>query len=122
MTLQELYEAIDGDYAQALRTLRVEKLIDKHIRKFESSGVVAGLLEAGTSMDPRLIFENAHAVKGVCGNLGLMKIAAAASELTEEYRPGNPRRLSDEQVAERFAALNVLYRRTLDGIRAYTAD
>ena len=34
MTLPELYQTIGGDYDQALRVLHIEKLIDKHIRKF----------------------------------------------------------------------------------------
>ena len=31
MTLKELYSKIGGDYDQAVRVLRMEKLIDKHI-------------------------------------------------------------------------------------------
>ena len=46
MTLRELYSEIGGDYDQALRVLRVEKLIDKHIRKLTSNGVVEGLVDA----------------------------------------------------------------------------
>ena len=33
MTLKELYIEIGGDYDRALSVLRIEKLIDKHIRK-----------------------------------------------------------------------------------------
>ena len=121
MTLAELYRKIDGDYAQALQVLRVEKLIDKHIRKFESGNPVRDLLEAGVQMDAQKIFESAHAAKGVCGNLGLVELASAASELTEEFRPGTPRVLGDAQVKEKLAALEALYGKTLDGIRAYIA-
>ena len=32
MTIEELYEQIGGDYEQAKRVLRMDKLIDKHIR------------------------------------------------------------------------------------------
>ena len=32
MTIQELYGKIGGDYEQALRVLRMDKLLDKHIR------------------------------------------------------------------------------------------
>ena len=71
MTLQELYQMIGGDYDQALRVLRVEKLIDKHIRKLPVNGVVEKLLEAGKTMDPTQLFETAHAVKGITANLGL---------------------------------------------------
>lgn len=122
MTLPELYERIDGDYAQALRVLRVEKLIDKHIRKFESVSPIRDLLEAGARMDAQQIFESAHAAKGVCGNLGLMRLMDAASTLTEEFRPGTPRRLSDAQVGQQLVALDRLYGQTLEGIRAYAAD
>ena len=44
MTLQELYESIDGSYEQAVKVLRVDKLIEKHIKKFADNGVVEKLL------------------------------------------------------------------------------
>ena len=71
MTLQELYQNIDGDYDQALRVLRMDKLLDKHIRKLTKNGVITQLLAAGETMDPTALFEAAHAAKGVCANLGL---------------------------------------------------
>lgn len=119
MTLKELYAAIDGSYDQATNVLRVEKLIDKHIRKFPGGGVPEALLEAGRDMDPTRMFEAAHAMKGVCANLGLTKLAAAASEIAEEFRPGNPRTLTDGQVTERLAGIAVLYEKTAEGIRRY---
>ena len=51
MTLQELYQNIGGDYDQAIRVLRVEKLIDKHIRKYPAGGVADAVLAAGEKMD-----------------------------------------------------------------------
>jgi HPt (histidine-containing phosphotransfer) domain-containing protein len=119
MTLQELYAQIGGDYDQVLRVLRVEKLVDKHIRKLTKGGVVDALLAAGETMDPTQLFETAHAVKGVCGNLGLKKLAAAASEITEEYRPGSTRQFSDAEIREKLGALDALYQQTKDGITQY---
>jgi len=119
MTLEELYRDIGGDYAQALRVLRMDKLIDKHVRKFVQNGVPEALLAAGERMDPTQLFESAHAVKGVCGNLGLVRLAEAASEITEEYRPGSTRRLTDDQVREKLAAFAALYRQTAEGIGRY---
>ena len=52
MTLQELYQNIDGDYDQALRVLRMDKLLDKHIRKLTKNGVITQLLAAGETMEP----------------------------------------------------------------------
>ena len=61
MTLQELYESIGGDYSQVMRILRMEKLVEKHIRKFSQNGVVERLLEAGQRKDSTELFEASHA-------------------------------------------------------------
>ncbi len=119
MTLEELYREMGGDYQQALRVLRMDKLIDKHIRKFTHNGVIDALLAAGRSMDPTGLFETAHAVKGVCANLGLTSLADVASEITEEYRPGHPRSLTDAQVKELLGRVETLYRAAAEGIRRY---
>ena len=122
MTLQELYYQIGGDYEQDTRVLRVDKLIDKHIRKFAQNGVIDKLLEAGESMDQTELFETAHAAKGVCGNLGLTNLADAASEIAEEFRPGNERKLSDEEVKERLAGIDVMYKAVSEGIAEYVGE
>ena len=119
MTLQELYQAIDGDYDQAIRVLRMDKLVDKHIRKLTKNGVIEALLAAGETMDPTQLFETAHAVKGICANLGLTKISDAASEIAEEYRPGNSRKLTDAEVTERLQAIAQMYDKTKAGIQKY---
>ena len=119
MTLKELYQTIDGDYEQAARVLRVEKLIDKHIRKLTKNGVIDNLLAAGESMDPTQLFETSHAVKGVCGNLGLTALALAASEISEEFRPGTSRSMTDEQVKEKMQEISSLYDKTRQGIDNY---
>lgn len=117
--IKELYTDIGGDYDQAVRVLRIEKLIDKHIRKLTKNGVVDRLIEAGKKMEPTELFEAAHAMKGVCANLGLAKLSEMASEIAEEYRPGNPRKLSDTEVTERIAKIEESYKKTADGIRRY---
>jgi HPt (histidine-containing phosphotransfer) domain-containing protein len=119
MTLKELYEMIDADYQQAIRVLRMDKLLDKHIRKLVSGGVIDSLLEAEENMDPKELFERSHAVKGIAANLGLTKIADLASVISEEFRPGNPRRMSDEEVHATFSQIRELYAKTVEGIRLY---
>lgn len=119
MTLQELYANIDGDYDQAMRVLRMEKLLDKHIRKLTTNGVVENLVAAGEGMDPTQLFETAHAAKGVCANLGLTKLSAAASEIAEEYRPGNSRKMTDEEVKEKLKEIDAMYQVAAEGIRQY---
>ena len=119
MTLQELYYEIGGDYDQAMRVLRMEKLIDKHIRKMRTNSVVEGLVDAGERMEPAQIFEAAHAMKGVCANLGLVGLAGMASEIAEEFRPGNSRRLTDDEVKTRIKKIGEAYKRTADRIKRY---
>ena len=120
MTLQELYQMMDGNYEQALRVLRMDKLLDKHIRKLTGNGVVENLLEAGNTMDPTRLFETAHAMKGVCANLGLTRLSDAASEIAEEFRPGNSRSMTDDEVKAKLSHIAELYARTVEGIRQYT--
>ena len=122
MTLQELYSGIGEDYEQALRVLRVEKLVDKHIRKLTKNGLIETLLAAGETMDSTRLFEAAHAAKGNCGNLGLTKLCEASSEIAEEFRPGNPRKMTDEEVAEKLQEIGALYAKTAEGINRYEAE
>ena len=119
MTLQELYASIDGNYDHAVQIMRMEKLINRYLSKFPNSGVYESLAAAGESMDPTALFESAHAMKGVCANMGFDKMAAAAGEITEEFRPGNTRSLSDDEIKARIADIGVMYRHTVDGIRQY---
>ena len=65
------------------------------------------------------IFEAAHAMKGVCANLGLTKLSDAASDITEEFRPGKERTLSDDEVKNRIHSIQQIYSQTIDGIRRY---
>ena len=121
MTLEELYRKIYGDYAQACQVLRVDKLIDKHIRRFPTGGIVEAVLNAGKTLEPVAMFESAHAMKGVCSNLGLKSLATIASVITEEYRPGSVRNLTDDQIRAQLDNLERLYRKTVDGISEYAA-
>ena len=122
MTIRELYDAIGGNYDQAVRVMKMDRLIDKYVRKLKNSRLDEALAEAGASMDAAKLFESAHAMKGVCSNLGLDALAAAADEITEEFRPGNPRRLSDEEVRARLDAIAERYRATAEGIARYEAQ
>ena len=122
MTLRELYSEIGGDYEQALRVLRAEKLIDKHIRRLPGNGVAGRLADAGRTMDPAELFEAAHAMKGVCGNLGLDSLADAAEKITEEFRPGGERKYSDDEVKGFIAEVDELYSKTIEGIKRYEAE
>ena len=122
MTIQELYAKIGGSYDQAVRVMNKDKLIDKYVRKLKNSNVGEMLAEAGETMDAVKLFESAHAMKGVCSNLGLDELAKAADEITEEFRDGNSRTLSDDAVREKVAAILRRYRHTVQCIAEYEAS
>ena len=119
MTLEELYTQMGGNYEHAKQIMKMDKLIDKYVRKLKNSEAGEKLAAAGETMDPNTLFETAHALKGVCANLGLDNLAAAAEEITEEFRPGNSRKLSDEEVKGKLLSISEMYQKTLVCIEEY---
>ena len=119
MTLEELYSEMGGNYDHAKQIMKMDKLIDKYVRKLKDSDVGTRLAAAAETMDENQLFESAHAMKGVCGNLGLDKLAALADEITEEFRPGKDRRMSDEEAKAKISSALDMLQKSLDCIEAY---
>ena len=119
MTLRELYENMGADYDQALRVLRIDRLLNKHIRRFPKNDAVGHLITCRDTMDGHELFESAHAVKGLCANLGLTALSDKASAIAEEYRPGNARTMSDEEVKALIDEVEDLYQKTSLAIMDY---
>ncbi|MBR4910531.1 MAG: Hpt domain-containing protein [Clostridia bacterium] len=122
MTLSELYAEIDGDFEQATKVLRIEKLIDKHIRRLPANTIFAELDEAGKAMDGVRLFESAHAIKGVCSNLGLVKLSNLAAEICDDFRPGNARKYTDDQIRQKISEADALFEKAKAGIAKYEAS
>ena len=122
MTIQELYDQIGGSYDHAVRIMRMDKMISKYLLKLTDSDVCDKLKEAAGSMDPGALFDSAHAMKGVCANRGLDDLAAAVSEVTEEYRPGAGRKLSDDEVKAKLDEIFSKFEKTKAGIEEYKAS
>jgi len=119
MTLQELYEKAEGSYEAARKVMMMDSLIGRMIVKLPEDKTFGKLMAAGEAMDTAGLFEEAHALKGVAGSLGLTKLSALAGEITEEYRPGKPRTMSDEEVKGKLEEIRTLYERTMECIREY---
>ena len=122
MTVQELYDNIGGSYDSAKRILQMDKLIGKFVLKFLDDKSCEKLLAAWDARDAAGVFDGAHALKGVGDNLGFNALSAEASEIAEEFRPGNERKLDDDAVTERIAALKADYDKTIAGIQAFAAE
>lgn len=122
MTVQELYERIGGNYDSAKRVMMMDKFISKYVVKLLDDGSYERLMSAASVGDETGMFEGAHAMKGVCANLGLDSLSAAASAIAEEFRPGNVRTMDQTALDARLQALKAQYDRTVDGIRQYAAE
>jgi HPt (histidine-containing phosphotransfer) domain-containing protein len=122
MTVQELYDQIGGNYAHAQQIMRMDKMISKYLLKLTDSGVFDSLRQAAETMDGKALFESAHAMKGVCANLGLDELASAVGEVTEEFRPGAERSFSDDEVRAKLDKIFALYEKTEKGIEQYRAS
>lgn len=122
MTVQELYEQIGGSYDDAKRVLPMDKLIAKFVIKFLDDKSAEQLFSAWDARDETAFFEGAHALKGVCGNIGLTALSASASALAEEFRPGKARTMDDAEVQRRVDELRAGYDRATEGIRTFAAE
>lgn len=122
MTVKELYESIGGSYEDALRTLMMDRMIERFIVKLLDDTSCERLLAAYAAGDGAGIFEGAHAMKGVCGNLGLTGLSRQASAVADEFRPGNARSMSDEELERAIAEIRAAYERSIEGIRRFAAE
>ncbi len=122
MTVQELYERIDGSLQSALRILQMDMMVARFIVRYLDETSCEKLLAAYENGNDKGVFEAAHAMKGVCANLGLDKLSAAASEVCEQFRPGAARTLSEEEISEKIASLKALHERTVEGVAAFKAE
>ncbi|MBQ9647546.1 MAG: Hpt domain-containing protein [Oscillospiraceae bacterium] len=122
MTVQELYDSIGGNYDSAKRILQMDKLIGKFVLKFLDDKSCEKLLSAWEAKDGSGVFDGAHAIKGVCANLGLNGLSEQASAIAEEFRPGNARTMDDAEVDRLVAELKATYDKTIAGISAFAAE
>ena len=122
MTLKELYERIDGDYDAAKRILPMDKLIAKFIVLLLKEESCGKLMKAAEATDTTGMFEAAHSMKGVCANLGLVRLSSMASVVAEEFRPGKSRSMPDEELAAHLAILREKYEGTIAAISEFAAE
>lgn len=121
MTVQELYENVGGSYESAKRILQMDRLIGKFVLKFLNDKSCEKLLTAKAAGDRTGIFEGAHALKGVCANLGFDTLSHMASEIADEFRDGAGSSMSPEEVDRRCDEIKALYDKTIAGIQAFQA-
>ena len=82
MTLSEFYSSLGESLDEVL-----ESRVAKYLGLFLNDPSFSELKEAFANNDAKTAFRSAHTLKGVAANLGLNKLSASSSELTEDLRP-----------------------------------
>ena len=86
MNVKQFYLDTNSNYQEALSRMMNDALIEKLVSKFISNNQYDALISAYENKDYQAIFTNAHALKGVAGNLALTKLYEIASAITEATR------------------------------------
>ncbi|MDO4197957.1 MAG: Hpt domain-containing protein [Erysipelotrichaceae bacterium] len=122
MTLQELYEALGGDYSDVTKRLPTEKMIDKFALKYLNDTSFNELKEALGNKDIETAFRAAHTLKGVALNLAFSELAVKASELTEALRENHRDGYTFDQFVEMFDIVEAAQNKTVDAINRYASE
>lgn len=114
MRIQECYNLMEADYNDVIDRLRKETLIARFIVKFPEDPSFDELISSMDKRDITTAFRAAHTLKGVCQNLGLVKLFAPVNEATEALR------VNDYESAQTVMPQIIdEYNKTLDIINQY---
>lgn len=90
MNLVECYDVMGGDYAGVMSRLMKEERVIRFLGKFKDDSMLEPLEAALASENWEEAFRASHNLKGVCQNLGIIRLADSSSELCETMRHGAP--------------------------------
>ena len=104
MTIESL-QAFGADTKAGLaRCINREDLYLRLVKMFLQEDRFTGLQKAMESGDGKAVFEAAHAMKGVIGNLSLTPLEGPVGELTELFRNAGPVEGERKEKGERYLA------------------
>ena len=86
MTIREMYDALGSDFDALLGRLMKEELVERLVKKYTADTNMELLEKSLGQKDYEEAFRAVHTLKGLAMNLGFDKLAASASELTEDLR------------------------------------
>ena len=117
MSLRTCYEALGGNYDEALGRLMSERIMQKFVLKFLNEGSYELMMSALEAKDGEAAFRAAHTLKGVCLNLSFDKLIHSVEPLCEALRHG----WSDDAPAL-AEPVKADYQQTVAAIRALQAE
>ena len=117
MSLKTCYEALGGNYDEALGRLMSERIMQKFVLKFLNEGSYELLTAALDAKDGEAAFRAAHTLKGVCLNLSFDKLIHSVEPLCEALRHG----WTDDALTL-VEPVRADYQQTVAAIRALQAE
>jgi len=88
MTLKECYEALGGNYDEAVARLMNEDFATRMVKKFADKNTFAEMESAMADRDLTKAFEAAHTMKGNVLNLSFDRLAGSVSEFSDILKSG----------------------------------
>ena len=88
MTVKEFYEIVNGDYKTALERMMNDDFIKRMLSKFLANSSFDVIKQGFDNKDAKMLFEGAHSLKGVAGNLALTDLfnkTCVIVELVRDY-------------------------------------
>lgn len=119
MEIEKFYEAIGGNYEDALSRLMNDELVSKFVLKFKEQDYLPELEEAISSGDLEKVFFAVHTLKGVALNLSFEKLGEACVELTEYLRGDKKENAVMAEVVSSFKKISVEYKKVIENIALF---
>lgn len=113
MTVKECYDMMGGGYEDVIKRLLDDKRVVKFAVKFLDDANYNTLQDSMQREDYETAFRAAHSIKGVCQNLGFLKLSQSSAALTEALRSGKK-----GDTAELEQQVREDYHQTVQGIKA----
>lgn len=86
MTIKDVYDIIHEDYQDVYDRFQMERMIQKYVLKFIEDPNFSLLKQGLECCDEQEAFRAGHTLKGVCANMGFLKLQKLSSQITELLR------------------------------------
>ena len=110
MTVQECYEAFQGNYQEVISRLRTDERVAKFLQRVLADGSYQLLCDSLATNNVDEAFRAAHTIKGVCLNLAITRLGQSSSSLCEYLRE---KRVIDDQVLTMMQQVSQDYELTI---------
>ena len=114
MTVQECYEAFEGNYQEVVSRLRTDERIARFLQKVVDDGSYKLLCDSIETNNVDEAFRAAHTLKGVCGNLSITRFGESSSALCEFLRE---KRVINDEMMPMFEKVKEDYALTINAIK-----